>query len=331
VSVNQARKDMHDILENKGKKYSIDELMNIISSASPVGGARPKLLVCYNKEDKSITYNNDKLQDGYVRAIIKFDEAYPNEDLIDESIGLTKLEYLFMSMAKECDIETPYFELIEKDGLNHFIIERFDRDTLDNKFHICSASGLLHKDISVAKVMSYEELFKLTNIVCNNQENVKELYRRMVFNVFAINVDDHAKNFSFIMDKDGAWSLTKAYDITYSKGFVSEHLSTINGISHNFTLEDLLKIAKENMISEKDAIEIIDKIQNKLTKFSERADLLGIDAKTALDCWAEIEKQINLVDLTKVIERDVVGDFLDEMELEKAKINREKVDDLKPV
>ena len=92
------------------KESSITNLMNILDSVSPIGGGRPKMLVLYNEADNTIKLNTQKLQKGYKRAIIKFDEVYYE----NESIGLTKLEYIFMQMAKEAGINTANFKLVEE-------------------------------------------------------------------------------------------------------------------------------------------------------------------------------------------------------------------------
>lgn len=295
VGVKSLYEDMRKVLEQDQDNYSIDTLMNIIDNASPLGGARPKMLISYNKDTKQIKYNNKTLDKGYRRAIIKFDEVYPDEDLIDRSIDLTKLEYIYMSMAKECGINISSIHLHEEDAQNHLVIERFDRDAEDNKIHVCSASGLMHKDISVANVMSYEELFAFTNRICNKQADIKELYRRMVFNALSFNVDDHAKNFEFIMNKYGEWSLSPAFDISYSKGAVRTHITSINGKNENFEMYDFLSVAKKNLISEKEVLEIIQSISKTLLLFVQRARELHICENIIQECEENIKQQRSLL------------------------------------
>lgn len=289
ISVKKIHEDMIKALQKDQKDYSIDMLMNIINSASPVGGARPKMLISYNKDTRQIKYNNKILHEGYKRAIIKFDEVYPDENLQEQSIDLTKLEYIYMTMAQECGIHIPKIHLYEENKQNHLIIERFDRDSLDNKIHVCSASGLMHKDINIANVMSYEELFAFTNKVCKKQSDILELYRRMIFNALSCNVDDHAKNFEFMMSRNGEWSLSPAFDITYSKGAVKTHITSINGKNENFTVEDFLIIARKNLINEKEALKIIKIISNKLLTFGQRARNLGVEENTIGECEENIK------------------------------------------
>ena len=292
LSAKGLRKEMRLILEDDVKNTTIKDFMNIVNNASPIGGGRPKLLISYNQRSGEIRSNGGPLQDGFVRSILKFDESYPNADGTNESIELTKLEYLHMSLAKECGITIPAMRLIEEDGEHHLIFERYDRDKKDQKIHVCSAAGLMHKDIRIPQVMSYEELLKLTNLICKSQSAVEEMYRRMVFNALSFNVDDHAKNFEFMMDTDGQWRLAPAYDITYSKGAVKEHLTTINGKSSHFTIDDFLIIAQKNLIDTKEAKKIIDTIAVKLTTYEQKAIETSISKNERNAICDEIQSQL---------------------------------------
>ncbi|MFA6761251.1 MAG: HipA domain-containing protein [Sulfuricurvum sp.] len=293
LSVKEAYNDMRAILQGSGDICNIDKLMNIVNSASPVGGARSKILITYNSSISSIKYNNKILEKGYKRAIIKFDEIYPNSELIDESLDDAKLEYLFMQSAKNCGINIPNIYLYKEDIGTHLILERFDRDENDKKIHISTASALLHKDISVARVMSYEELFAFTNIVCKKQSSMVELFRRMVFNIMILNYDDHAKNFSFMMSENGTWDLAPAYDITYSKGGLQEHLTTINGKAKDISRSDILIVARKNLIDEKLAFKIIESISSELRLFEDKAKELEIKEENYIEISKEIENQID--------------------------------------
>ena len=270
---------------------SIEDLMNILDSVSPVGGGRPKMLVQYEEKDKKIKINTKALATGYKRAIIKFDEIYEGMG----SIGLTKLEYIMMSMAKEAGIKTAKFELIEEHGSHHLVLERFDRTKNDEKIHMCTASGLMHIDISVAQGTSYEHLMMLTKRVTKNQEDVEELFKRMVFNVLVFNFDDHAKNFAFLMNKSGKWRLSPAYDITYSKGLASQHLTTIGGKALEITREDLLKIAKSYSIKPLMAKKIIDDSIEVVKSFKKRAEALEIEENDIIAYKRDIDSQIELL------------------------------------
>lgn len=270
---------------------SIESLMNIRQSVSPIGGGRPKMLVQYNYDTKEIRLNKKELHQGYIRAIIKFDEIYEGVG----SIGLTKLEYIFMSMAKEVGINTSEFQLINEGDAKHLLVKRFDRDDTDEKIHMCTAAGLMHLDISILKATSYEYLFMLTRNVCKSQENIKELFKRMILNILCLNFDDHAKNFAYLMDKNGKWSLSPAYDITYSKGLMKSHTTTVCGKDSNITRNDVLKIAKAQGIKTATAIKIIDSCCKIVKTFEQKAKELELDINTLESCKSDINNQIKLL------------------------------------
>lgn len=275
----------------KEEDFSIETLINIRESVSPVGGGRPKMLVQYNYDTNEIRLNKKELHDGHRRAIIKFDEIYDGMG----SIGLTSLEYIFMTMAKEVGIKTAEFQLVKEGGAKHLLVKRFDRDKGDDKIHMCTASGLMHTDISILKSISYENLFALTRMMCKSQEDIEELFQRMVLNILAFNFDDHAKNFAYLMDRDGKWRLSPAYDITYSKGLMKSHTTTVAGKDLNITRADVLKIAKDQSIKSAIATKIIDDCIEAAKTFEQKAIELELDVDTLEECKRDIDSQIELL------------------------------------
>lgn len=289
INAKEAYEEMKQGLERDDS--SIETLMNIRESVSSVGGGRPKMLVQYNYDTGEIRLNKKKLHNGHKRAIIKFDEIYEYMG----SIGLTKLEYICMTMAKEIGINTAEFQLINEGEANHLLVKRFDRDENDEKVHMCTASGLMHIDISIIKATSYEHLFMLTRNVCKSQEEVEELFKRMILNILAFNFDDHAKNFAYLMDRNGKWSLSPAYDITYSKGVMKSHTTTVAGKDLDITRADVLKIAKMQSIKPKIAAKIIDDCIKVAKTFEEKAIKIALDKDTIEECKKDINSQIELL------------------------------------
>jgi serine/threonine-protein kinase HipA len=289
INAKEAYEELKQNLQNDDT--SIESLMNIRQSVSPVGGGRPKMLVQYNYETNEIRLNKKELHNGYKRAIIKFDEIYEGVG----TVGLTQLEYICMSMAKEIGINTAQFQLIKEGNAQHLLVKRFDRNDTDEKIHMATASGLMHIDISVLKATSYEYLFMLTRNMCKSFEDIEELFKRMVLNILICNFDDHAKNFAYLMDKKGIWKLSPAYDITYSKGLLKSHTTTIGGKDLNITREDILKIAKAQSIKPIRATKIIDTCIEVVKTFEEKAKNIGLDIKTIKECKIDMESQIKLL------------------------------------
>ncbi len=101
----------------------------------------------------------------------------------------------------------------------------------------------------------------------------------MVFNILANNTDDHNKNFSFIMQKDGTWRLSPAYDITYiidSGGYLpnADHCLYIRAKLRGITRDDVIEFAHDNGIRRPDAI--IRVVVGSLRKFRAAATKYGV-------------------------------------------------------
>lgn len=92
-------------------------------------------------------------------------------------------------------------------------------------------------------------------------EELWKLFRLMCFNVFAHNRDDHSKNFSYLYDdKNDAWKLSPAYDLTYSNSIGGEHATCVdgNGIPDK---KDIMGVAKKAGLDEKKANKIMNEIE----------------------------------------------------------------------
>lgn len=224
------------ILESQNSD-NLDELFKLGGSS---GGARPKILTKINGED----------------WIIKFPSSQDSKNIGEQ-------EYKYSLVAKDCGIrmtETRHFE--SKICSGYFGIKRFDREN-GKKVHMVSVSGLLETSHRLPN-LDYNILMKLTLELTKNYQDIEQLYRLMCFNVYAHNRDDHSKNFSFLYDENKKeWHLSPAYDLTYSASFNGEHATTINGEGKNPTFNDILTVAKNIGIKEKQAKEIALDIKEK--------------------------------------------------------------------
>jgi len=224
------------ILESQSSD-NLDELFKLGGSS---GGARPKILTKINNE----------------YWIIKFPSSQDPKNIGEQ-------EYRYSLVAKECGIKMSETKLYESEICSgYFGIKRFDRKN-GRKIHMVSVSGLLETSHRLPN-LDYNILMKLTLELTKNYQDIEQLYRLMCFNVFAHNKDDHSKNFSFLYDESKKeWHLSPAYDLTYSSSFNGEHATTINGEGKNPTLEDILAVAKNIGIKEKQARDIALDIKDK--------------------------------------------------------------------
>ena len=286
--------ELNSFYENAKKIISgdaievVDEMLTFMDSAASAGGARAKAIIGYNPNSKEIISGIKKeLPSEFEHYLIKFDFLNDNQ----RSQDYTKLEYLYMNMAKEVKIEVPNIELLEHGNLTHYLIKRFDRVNGKAK-HLHSVAGLTHCNFNIPMHYSYDELFRLTRYLTGNQQDLYELYKRMVFNIIGRNQDDHAKNFAFLMDEKGIWSLSPAYDITYANGtgYTKNHQLSLRGKTNDFTKKDLLEIAKLHSLKEKVVKEIIEQTIDIFSTFRSRAKELEINEESIV----KIEKNLRM-------------------------------------
>jgi len=258
----------------KGKTNEVISSIFMESGAS-AGGARAKAVVGWDRKNNKLVSGASKIPDGFEYWLIKFD----NEDNTVEKkpLDFTKLEFLYMSIAKKCGITIPEIRLIKSENLTHFAIKRFDRKD-GEKIHMHSLASMLHLNFNIPKHFSYDETLRVVWRITKDKRDVLEMYKRAVFNIISRNQDDHAKNTSFLMDEYGNWRLSPAYDITYAHGsnFTKNHQMSVVGKVNNFTKKDLLLLASKNDIKESIASKIIDDIVGNMALFEEKATQLHI-------------------------------------------------------
>lgn len=271
--------EIRDMYESSKKiikgdlEQSLEELIRFSGSGASAGGARAKAVIGWNKKNNQIISGVTDIPYDYEHWLVKFDNYDDNK----QSSDFTKLEYLYMSMAKECLINVPELHLFKDMDLTHFMIKRFDRDG-NNKIHMHSLASMTHINFNIPMHFSYDKALRVVWLITKDKRDIQELYRRCVFNVVARNQDDHAKNTSFMMDKNGVWSLSPAYDITYANGqhYTKKHQMSIVGKVNHFKYEDLLNLAEVSDIKKNEAKKIIKTIVEVVSKFRSKAQALNI-------------------------------------------------------
>lgn len=258
-------------------------IAQLMESGSSVGGARAKTLIAWNPEINDIRSGQINAGKGYEYWLLKFDNIKNNKDKDSrpDDGEYTKIEYAYYLMALDAGIKMSECRLYKENGSAHFMTKRFDRKGVKGeKLHMQSLCALAHMDFNSPRTYSYEETFIIMKQIQLPYSDFIQLFRRMVFNEYAKNYDDHTKNISFLMDKKGVWSLSPAYDITFSYRkdsiWVKAHQMLINGKSDNITEDDILAVAKKVGIKKSDAIKIIKQIKNSVSKWSVFAKEAGI-------------------------------------------------------
>ena len=218
-------------------------LQSLIAVGTSAGGRQPKGIIAINKKTGEIRSGQTDVKPDYDYYILKFG---------DKVRSSAELEQTYYEMALASGINMMESRLLEVEGTKHFLTKRFDRNE----------TGKLHTQTLAAmdpEADSYEKLFAVCRKLHLPEVDCQELYRRMVFNILANNTDDHNKNFSFIMNEDGSWRLSPAYDITYiidNGGFLPNeyHCLYIRAKLRGITRDDAIQFARDNGIRRPDAI-----------------------------------------------------------------------------
>lgn len=268
-----AEKSSFGVNLNDDKKTAIAEILRLGTSA---GGQRAKAIIAYNKETGEVRSGQVEAPAGFDCYLIKLDGVSATAGF-KETGNYGRLEYSFYKLAETCGIDMSESFLIEENGRAHFMTRRFDRKN-GRKVHMQTLCGIAHYDYRLHRAYSYEQAFNVMRALRLPYSAAQEMFRRMVFNVVARNQDDHTKNISFLMDEDGQWRLSPAYDMGYAYnpqgGWTATHQMSVNGKFDGITRDDLLVFARQNNI--KDASSMIDGICEKASHWPELAEECGV-------------------------------------------------------
>lgn len=235
-------------------------MADILRLGTSAGGQRAKAIIAYNKDTGEIRSGQVDAPEGFEHYLIKLDGVSATAGF-RETQNYGRLEYSFAKLAVLCGIDMPECLIVEENGRAHFLSKRFDRRN-GGKMHMQTLCGLAHFDYRLLRGYSYEQAFDVMRALRLSYREAQEMFRRVVFNVVVRNQDDHTKNISFLMDQEGGWHLSPAYDIGYAYNpegaWTSAHQMSVNGKYDAITREDLLELASRNNI--KGASQIIEEV-----------------------------------------------------------------------
>ncbi len=233
--------DDFDLLQKKAlevlRERQDDDAELLLFNSGNSGGARPKAV----------------FSDSEGHWLVKFRHFYDPKDIGEQ-------EYLYTDTARKCGINVPDFKLVNG---KYFATKRFDLSPEGERIHTATSGGLL--GISLGNpILDYNNLLALTGYLTQNESDVEEMYRRMVFNYLIDNKDDHCKNFSFrvLKSPDGKWKwqLAPAYDLTLnSEGYNGEHATSVNGTGHP-KMSDFIEVGRKIRLSEQKCRQLIEQV-----------------------------------------------------------------------
>lgn len=266
-----------DILANRFEQSmnSRNELgySQLVQLGTSAGGARAKAIIAMNETTNEIRSGQIDAGKGFDYWLIKFDGVTGNGDHdLTDRVEYTKIEYAYSKMAKDSGIIMSECRLLEDHGCFHFMTKRFDRQN-GQKIHMQTLGALSHIDYNIPGLCSYEQAAVYMRQIGITYKEIEQFYRRMVFNVLFVNQDDHVKNISFLMSKNGEWTLAPAYDLTFSYNldnrWLKAHQMLINAKNTGITNEDLISAGRTMGITKRKCDTVINEVKSIRDKYTD--------------------------------------------------------------
>ena len=245
----------------------------LVQPGSSLGGARPKASV---------------IDENKILHIAKFPSRKDDYDT-----GLW--EHFSHLLAKKAGIHAAETRVIFTNDKYHTLLSRrFERKEDGKRIHFASAMTLLglNDGANANTGNGYLDIVDFIIQNCTNvEDNLKELYRRVAFNICIGNTDDHFRNHGFLLTVKG-WTLSPAYDMNPT---VNEYQSLlINSYTNKSDLKELLDSCEEYMLPKETAQQIIGEVLNAVKEWRALATRLGL-AKSEQERFVAVFERINTI------------------------------------
>lgn len=277
-----------EILTNRNKlkgSFAVpdrqESLQQILRVGTSAGGARAKAIIAWNPDTNEVRSGQIEAGTGFSYWLLKFDGVSGNKDKeLEDPAGYGLIEYAYHKMAVAAGIGMKECRLLKENGRSHFMTRRFDRTETGQKVHMQSFGAMEHYDFKKAGAYSYEQALRTIRKLEMSTDSIEEQFRRMAFNVIGRNQDDHVKNIAFLMNQKGEWSLSPAFDVTYSYNpsgeWTGSHQMSLNGKRDDFELDDFKACAKNASMKRGRAEEILRQVQDAVLRWTDFAAEAGV-------------------------------------------------------
>ncbi len=263
-----------------------EALRDILRVGTSAGGARPKAVIAWNRATGEVRSGQVAAPAGFEHWLLKFDGVAGSGDRgLRDPQGFGAIELAYARMAAAAGIQMSECRLLEEHGRRHFMTRRFDRTATGDKVHMQSLGALAHLDYNQPAAHAYEQAFLVMRQLGLPATAGEEQFRRMTFNVVARNQDDHVKNIAFLMDRDGRWALSPAFDVTYAfdpgNRWMRQHQMSINGKRDDFTVDDLRAAGRSASLKRGRAVAILREVTDAVRdwpRFAADAGVAGAQA-----------------------------------------------------
>lgn len=249
---------------------TVDVMDGLLRSGHSAGGAQPKVVLGMSPDRHTVVSGEGRLPEGYEHWLVKFDLEPELEDgRAETACGLA---------AMAAGVEMPEVAVLEDGaGRAHFAIRRFDRLSNGRRVHVQTYSALA--EVPVSETIDYSDMMELTRELARDHRQVEQVFRRAVFNVLLGNEDDHGKNHSFLMGRDGEWSLAPAYDVMQGGHPLGGGMRACGVLGRMAEVggEDLLKLADTHGV--RNAAGVIEEVREVLGRMPEFAERVGMSER----------------------------------------------------
>lgn len=273
------RAKLGGVLSGSDDQKALNDILRVGTSA---GGARAKAILAWNPNTNQFRSGQISAGSGYEYWIMKFDGVSNNKDKeVADPQGFGKIEYAYYLMAAQAGVKMMPCRLHHEGGRSHFMTKRFDRTDDGQKLHMQSLCAIAHFDFNQPNSYSYEQALQTMKFLNLPKGDLHEQVLRTIFNVVGRNQDDHVKNIAFLMNRNGEWSLSPAFDISYAYNpggaWTGKHQMSINGKQDNFTRQDIHNLAEIAGMKPNMADEMIENVVSIFGKWGDIATEAGIN------------------------------------------------------
>ena len=240
----------------------------LIAPGATLGGAHPKALVTMNAH----------------AWVLKFNEP-------GEPIDMPLVEHATMTLAKQAGIRAALTMPVKVRQGHALAVKRFDRAE-GLRRHGLSAHVALR---AAGEGLGYPELaqwLRRRGVSAGglNREQMKELFRRMVFNILLDNTDDHEKNHAMLMTERGEYELSPAFDVLPSGQALGYQQMRVGAQGTDATLENALSECNQFGLKKAEAADQVKEVCKVVAHWKGHFEQAGVLAKDIESLSSQIDR-----------------------------------------
>jgi len=275
-----------------------DALHELIQVGTSAGGARAKAVVAYNPATGQIRSGQLDAPEGFEHWLIKLDGVGSDPTRENHELatghgyggGYGLIEYAYHLMATAAGVTMAECRLLPEGPRTHFMTRRFDRLADGGRVHMQTLCGIAGLDFNMPGAHSYAQYLGVIDELGLGDAAREQAFRRIVFNIAALNRDDHTKNLAFLLPQHGDWRLAPAYDITHAHNpsgrWTDRHQMSLEGKRENIGVDDLHRFADKFRVG--GYRQIVAEVLEAVDQWPDHAAEAGVDPETTARLTADL-------------------------------------------